>query len=453
MCANKESLGRGGRVVPPSMMMIQRLLGGSSRDSLAEGIEQLALSGEHTKPNDGVKSKGVAAAPKKKVPRYESFEKMGLKEDLMRGIFDYGFLKPSLIQQKAIVPMRDGHDILAQSQSGTGKTGAFVIGTLQRVNTSMIGSTQALILSPTQHLAQQTQKVMKCIGQYMGIKVHLSAGGESLGADMSALRAGAEVVVGTPGRVIDMLKRGCLKASNIKVIVLDEADEMLSTGFRDDMYEVMQYLRQDAQVALFSATIPDELKEVVAELLRDPIQIRVKRDLLTLAGIRQFYVPLETDMDKFDTLCDLHDQLGAGCQTIIFCRSRRGVDQLTQSLNDNDYAVASIHGEMLPRDREKIISKFRKGETRVLISSDLLARGIDVQTVTTVVNYDLPRHMENYLHRVGRCGRFGRKGVAINFVTGRDSEVMDEIEKYYNTKFEKMPREVDLQLLVNTNGK
>uniref|UniRef100_A0A7S0GXW4 Uncharacterized protein n=2 Tax=Amorphochlora amoebiformis TaxID=1561963 RepID=A0A7S0GXW4_9EUKA len=289
---------------------------------------------------------------------------------------------------------------------------------------------------------------MKCIAQFMDLTVHLSAGGGNVRDDMEALRSGVEVVVGTPGRVIDMLKRGCMRADDMKLVILDEADEMLSKGFREHMYQVFQFLPQDVQVALFSATVPDELKQVINELLRNPVQIRVKQESLTLAGIRQFFVPLKREPDKFDTLCDLHDQLGAGCQTIIFVKSRKSVDWLTESLAKQEYPVSSIHGEMTPRERERIITKFRKGETRVLISSDLLARGIDVQTVTTVLNYDLPRDMENYLHRVGRCGRFGRKGVAINFVTERDFGLMEDIEKYYKTKFDKLPFDVNIASLV-----
>uniref|UniRef100_A0A7S3Z7Q7 RNA helicase n=1 Tax=Lotharella globosa TaxID=91324 RepID=A0A7S3Z7Q7_9EUKA len=459
-----ESLADGAPRKAGSLGYLQRLRGGAEK--AVEGLEQLTLETRDMSPPETPTMPAMSGstpvnAPvireakkegKKKVPRIETFEKMELKDELLRGIYDYGFVKPSIIQQKAILPVAKGSDIIAQSQSGTGKTGAFVIATLQRVDAKRRGVTQALILSPTQHLAQQTQKVMRCIGQYMDIRVHLSAGGANVREDMEALRSGVEVVVGTPGRIIDMLKKGCMQPKDMKLIVLDEADEMLSTGFRDDMYQVFQFLPQDVQVALFSATVPEELKDVISELLRDPVQIRVKKETLTLTGIRQYYVPLRTDSDKLDTLCDLHDQLGAGSQTIIFCKSRRGVDALTDALTKGGYACSSVHGEMPPADRKRIIDKFRKGKTRVLISSDLLARGIDVQTVTTVLNYDLPRDMENYLHRVGRCGRFGRRGVAINFVTERDFNLMEAIESFYNVKFDKLPVDINIQAVLMDKG-
>jgi translation initiation factor 4A len=366
---------------------------------------------------------------------------MHLREDLLRGIYAYGFEKPSAIQQRAIVPCTLGRDVIAQAQSGTGKTATFAISVLQSIDTQL-PDTQALILAPTRELAQQIQRDVLALGDYMKVGCHVCIGGTSVRDDIARLASGAHVVVGTPGRVLDMIdRRNSLRTSKIKMFVLDEADEMLSKGFKDQIYEVFQRLPQNVQVVLVSATMPAEVLDVTKRFMRDPIRILVKKEELTLEGIKQFYINVEQEQFKFDTLCDLYETLTI-TQAMIFCASRRKVEWLTEAMKARNFTVSSMHGDMDQRQRMLIMKEFRSGSSRVLISTDLLARGIDVQQVSLVINYDLPANLESYLHRIGRSGRFGRKGVAINFVTRDDAHVLKEIERYYSTKIDEMPMDV-----------
>jgi translation initiation factor 4A len=362
-----------------------------------------------------------------------------------RGIYAYGFEKPSAIQQRAILPVVQGHDTIAQAQSGTGKTGTFSIGILQRIDTSAeaLGSgPQALVLAPTRELAQQSQKVMASLGTHLGCKVHACVGGTAVRDDMAALSRGVHVVVGTPGRVYDMIQRGAFHVGNLKIFCLDEADQMLDRGFKEQIYEIFACgLPKDMQVVLFSATMPTVALELTEKFMREPKRILVKRDELTLDGIKQFYVNVQKEDWKLDTLCDLYDTLTI-TQSIIYCNTRRKVDMLVEQMTTRTFTVSATHGEMDQRDREAILREFRSGATRVLITTDLLARGIDVQQVSMVINYDLPTNRENYIHRIGRSGRFGRKGVAINFVTEADFPYLKDIEDFYHTKIEEMPMDI-----------
>merc|ERR1712106_104232 len=336
-----------------------------------------------------------------------------------RGIYAYGFEKPSAIQQRAIVPCIKGMDVIAQAQSGTGKTATFSIAILEKIDTGL-KECQALILAPTRELAQQIQKVVMSLGDYMGAQCHACIGGTSVREDMRKLDIGQHIVVGTPGRVFDMISRKVLRPNDIKQFVLDEADEMLSRGSKDQIYDVFRHLNQEIQVILLSATMPSEVLEVTTRFMRDPIRILVKEEELTLEGIRQFYISVEREEWKLDTLCDLYETLTI-TQAVIFSNTRRKVDWLTEKMHERE---------------------FRSGSSRVLITTDLLARGIDVQQVSLVINYDLPTNRENYIHRIGRGGRFGRKGVAINFITEEDSRALQDIEKFYNTQIDEMPMNV-----------
>jgi translation initiation factor 4A len=347
-----------------------------------------------------------------------SFDDMNLKDLLLRGIYAYGFEKPSKIQQRGIMPILGGHDTIAQAQSGTGKTATFSISCLQLIDEKS-NTTQALMLSPTRELAQQTQKVVRALGDFLGISSHACVGGTLVRDDIRTLRDGVQVVVGTPGRVTHMINSEVLDARTIRLFILDEADEMLSRGFKDQIYEIFQHLPSNIQVCLFSATLPDEILEISQKFMRDPVRILVKRDELTLEGIKQFYVAVEREEWKLETLCDLYETLTI-TQAIIYCNLKRKVDWLKDKMGQRDFTVSSMHGDMTGPERELIMKEFRSGSSRVLITTDLLARGIDVQQVSLVINYDLPTNRENYIHRIGRGGRFGRKGVAINFVTDDD---------------------------------
>uniref|UniRef100_A0A8C4SFJ9 RNA helicase n=1 Tax=Erpetoichthys calabaricus TaxID=27687 RepID=A0A8C4SFJ9_ERPCA len=354
----------------------------------------------------------------------DSFDEMNLRETLLRGIYAYGFEKPSAIQQRAILPCIKGYDVIAQAQSGTGKTATFAISILEQVDIEM-KATQALVLAPTRELAQQIQKVILALGDYMGASCHACIGGTNVRNEVQKLQAEApNIVVGTPGRVFDMLNRKYLSARYIKMFVLDEADEMLSRGFKDQIYEIFQKLASNTQVMLLYY-----------------LKILVKKEELTLEGIRQFYINVEKEEWKLDTLCDLYETLTI-TQAVIFINTRRKVDWLTEKMHARDFTVSALHGDMDQKERDLIMREFRSGSSRVLITTDLLARGIDVQQVSLVINYDLPTNRENYIHRIGRGGRFGRKGVAINMVTEDDKRTLRDIETFYNTTIEEMPMNV-----------
>lgn len=366
-----------------------------------------------------------------------TFDDLGLKDDLLRGIYAYNFEKPSAIQQRAILPIIQGRDVIAQAQSGTGKTATFSISILQSIDITM-RETQALVLSPTRELAQQIQQVVLALGDYMNVQCHACIGGVSIGEDIRKLDYGQHVISGTPGRVYDMIRRRNLRTRNIKMLVLDEADELLNKGFKDQIYDVYRYLPPATQVVLLSATLPYDVLEMTTKFMTDPIRILVKRDELTLEGIKQFFVAVEKEDWKFDTLCDLYDTLTI-TQAVIFCNTRRKVDWLTEKMRAANFTVSSMHGEMNQKERDAIMAEFRTGSSRVLITTDVWARGIDITQVSLVINYDLPSNRENYIHRIGRSGRFGRKGVAINFVTVEDVRILRDIEQFYSTQIDEMP--------------
>jgi len=275
----------------------------------------------------------------------------------------------------------------------------------------------------------------------MGAQCHACIGGTNVREDIRKLEMGVHVVVGTPGRVFDMINRKALRTEHIRIFVLDEADEMLSRGFKDQIYDVFRTLNSSIQVILLSATMPADVLEVTKQFMREPIRILVKKEELTLEGIKQFYIAVDREEWKLDTLCDLYETLTI-TQAVIFCNTRRKVDWLTDKMRSKDFTVSALHGDMDQKERDVIMREFRSGSSRVLITTDILARGIDVQQVSLVINYDLPTNRENYIHRIGRGGRFGRKGVAINFITEDDKRSLRDIEQFYNTQIEEMPLNV-----------
>jgi translation initiation factor 4A len=373
----------------------------------------------------------------------ESFEQLNVSEPLLRGIYSYGFEKPSPIQQSAIRPFLAGRDVIAQAQSGTGKTGSFCIGVLGRLDPAL-NATQAIILSNTRELALQIDMVFRQLGNYMGLRCNLSVKGVSIEENIESLTKADKphVVIGTAGRVLDMVNKRALDTKKIAMLVIDEADEMLSKCFLEQIYDIFTQMPETTQVGLYSATMGENFFSITKRFMRNPVYILVKAEQLTLEGIKQFYVNMDKAEYKFDTLCDIYSVITIS-QCIIYCNNRRGVEELTQRMTENNFTVSSIHGDMSPNEREITMADFRGGKTRVLISTDLLSRGIDVQQVSIVINYDIPIRVDNYLHRIGRSGRYGRKGVAINFRTFYDSQRIKSIEQYYNTKIEEMP--LDLQ--------
>ncbi|DBA85426.1 hypothetical protein WJX79_002723 [Trebouxia sp. C0005] len=383
---------------------------------------------------------GLNFETSKGVQPVKSFDDMELKPDLLRGVYQYGFEKPSAIQQRAIGPILGTRDVIAQAQSGTGKTSMIALALCQKVENRQF-KTQALVLSPTRELATQTDKTVRALGEFLKLKSHCCIGGKSIGDDIRVLESGAQIVSGTPGRVFDMIKRRSLDTRDMKILVLDEADEMLNKGFREQIYDVYRYLPPDIQVILVSATLPHDVLEMTHKFMQDPVRVLVKRDELTLEGIKQFFVAVEKEEWKFDTLCDLYDTLTI-TQAVIFCNTKRKVDWLTEKMQQNNFTVASMHGDMPQMERDAIMQSFRGGDARVLISTDVWARGLDVQQVSLVINYDLPNNRELYIHRIGRSGRYGRKGVAINFVKSDDIRILRDIEQYYSTQVDEMPMNV-----------
>jgi len=369
-----------------------------------------------------------------------TFEAMGLKTALLRGIYSYGFEKPSAIQQRAIKPILQGRDIIAQSQSGTGKTAVFSIGILQTIDTKS-NLVQALALSPTRELAGQTAKVVSSIGDFMNVRCIACVGGKakSLSEDVKAMDKGVQVVSGTPGRVLDMIKRQHMNTRSVKMLIIDEADEMFIKGFKDVLYDIYRYLPAETQVVLVSATLPKEIVEMSSKFMSDPIRVLVKRDELSLDCIKQYHVDCEEEEWKFEVLCDLYQEGTGISQTVIFCNTRKKVDWLSKKLKAASFSVSSMHGEMPQDEREAVMSAFRSGGSRVLITTDVWGRGIDVQQVSLVINYDLPAE-DQYLHRIGRSGRFGRQGIAINFSASKeDMRVIRGIEKHYSIAIGPLP--------------
>ena len=370
-------------------------------------------------------------------------EIQGISTNVLRGVYGYGFDNPSPIQKQAIAPVIQGQDVIAQAQSGTGKTGCFTVACLSRIDMES-KTTQALIMAPTRELARQIHSVTMSVGTYMGsddnkLVVKLLVGGTSTEEDTASLRNDVpHVIVGTPGRIHDMLRRRHIKSQNLSLLILDEADEMLSVGFKEQVYNVFQFLKSDVQVALFSATLPPDLITLTNKFMRDPVRILVKSEQLTLEGIRQHYIALDQDGEKYETLRDLYRSLAIG-QCIIYCNSVRRVQDLYEAMKADDYRVCCIHSAMDKTERSENYDEFRRGSFNVLISSNVTARGIDIQSVSTVVNFDMPKDTHTYLHRIGRSGRWGRKGVAINFATKRDYKKMKEIERYYNTTITELP--------------
>ena len=369
----------------------------------------------------------------------ETWDEFDLDDSLLRGIYSHGFENPSQIQKTAILPIIEKRDVIAQAPSGTGKTGAFTIGTLQRLDLSS-RTTQALIMAPTHELVRQISKVITTLSSQMnGIVVKTLVGGTSVSEDANDLRSNVpHIIIGSVGRVCDMIRRKHIRTKDIKLFVLDEADEMLSGGFIENIYQVFHTMNSDIQVAIFSATMPNEMLELTNRFMRNPVRITLEAEKLNLEGIKQYYIALPNDASKFETLKDLFNHLSLN-QTIVYVNSVNRVVDLYEAMRKENHSVCCIHSSMTSDDRKKSLDDFRSGSYRVMISSNVTARGIDVQQVSVVINFDIPTCVHNYLHRIGRSGRWGRKGLAINFVTKNDINSMKAIESHYQSTIEELP--------------
>jgi translation initiation factor 4A len=368
-----------------------------------------------------------------------SWEDFGLKEELLRGIYSYGFENPSEIQKKAIYPIIQGKDTIAQAQSGSGKTGTFSISTLQSIDINN-PQLQVIIISPTHELAKQTANVITSLGSCMhGLIVKLMIGGTSVQTDTSDIHQNPpHIIVGCAGRIHDMVRRRHINMFTVKLFILDEADEMLSGSFKDQIYNIFQYFNDNVQVALFSATMPDEIITLANKFMRDPVKITMKKEELNLECIQQYFVAIQNDYFKYDMLKRLFETISVN-QCIIYCNSVKRVIDLYKAMIDEGFSVCAIHSNMDKTERDTTFRNFRSGNFRVLISSNITARGIDVQQVATVINFDITNDVHTYLHRIGRSGRWGRKGMAINFITRRDINIIRSIENYYEITINELP--------------
>ena len=374
---------------------------------------------------------------------FEKWDELDIPIQLLRGIYAYGFESVSPIQKKAIKPIISGKDVIAQAQSGTGKTATFTIGALSVIDVDL-KSPQVLILSPTRELTKQTANVIHGIGCMMPkLNVQVLIGGTFIKDDMDMMIENPpHIIAACPGRIYDVIKRNKNITKNIKTIILDEADEMLSSGFKEQIYNIFQYLNNKIQICLFSATIPNYIQEIINKIMKDPIRIEVKSEQLTLEGISQYYVAIENDLQKYDTLKDLYSIISVS-QCIIYANSLKRVNDLYQAMLTDGFPVCCIHGSMEKEERDKAFTEFKLGKFRVLISSNVTARGIDIQQVSVVINFDLPKDIHTYLHRIGRSGRWGRKGVGINFITRRDVTKIREIEQHYATEITELPGNIE----------
>ena len=367
--------------------------------------------------------------------QYNSFDDMEfLNLSLLRGVFEYGFTIPSKIQKLTIKDIYDKTDLIAQSQSGTGKTGAFTIGSLSRVNPE-IHHPQVLVLATTRELATQIHSVFTNISKHMGIHIQLCIGGTRVKPKNIKT---AHVLIGTPGRVYDYISSGLFDPTKLELFVMDEADALLKEDFIEQVKSIITSLDANTQICVFSATYPREILDIASAIMKEPKEILLKREDISLDLIKQYKINVKFNEYKFGTLIDLYKNLLIG-QCIIFVNSTSGADILTESMEESGFLVGKIHGGMDTCERTDVLKNFRLGLTRVLITTDILSRGIDVEQIGIVINYDLPRDKAQYIHRIGRSGRYGKLGVAINFVTERDYRKLLDIERFYKTPISNMP--------------
>lgn len=383
----------------------------------------------------------VPIVPSSDLKTYDSFDTMDLPEALLRGIYAYGFERPSDIQTKAIMPIKEGRDVIAQARSGTGKTATFCIGSMCKIDPSL-RKPQVLIIVHTRELAQQIRSVASSLGEYLGISAYSATGGTPIRDDLKALERGVHIMIGTPGRIYDLMNRRALARDMIRVLILDEADQMLEDRFKEQIVCILEMgFPTQCQVALFSATMPTSVAEFAEGLLKNPVRILVPPEEVTLVGIKQYFVALDREEWKYDVLCDLYKQLTIN-QALIYCNKRQKAEWLAEKMKQEGFPLSFIHGDMDPEERTRRMKEFRSGEVRIMISTDLLARGIDVQQVSLVINYELPTQQENYIHRIGRSGRFGRKGVAINLVSPDEMRALEEIRSHYSTQIVTLPEDL-----------
>ncbi|KAF4981898.1 hypothetical protein FZEAL_2367 [Fusarium zealandicum] len=375
------------------------------------------------------------------------FEDFALKRDLLMGIFEAGFEKPSPIQEEAIPVALTGRDILARAKNGTGKTAAFVIPVLERINPK-VSKIQCLILVPTRELAMQTSQVCKTLGKHLGVNVMVTTGGTGLRDDIIRLQDPVHIVVGTPGRILDLAGKNVADLSECPMFIMDEADKLLSIEFTPVIEQLLQFHPRDRQVMLFSATFPMSVKDFSDKNMTSPYEINLM-DELTLRGITQYYAFVE-EKQKVHCLNTLFSKLQIN-QSIIFCNSTNRVELLAKKITELGYSCFYSHAKMQQHARNRVFHDFRNGVCRNLVCSDLLTRGIDIQAVNVVINFDFPKNAETYLHRIGRSGRYGHLGLAINLINWEDRFNLYNIERDLGTEIQPIPASIDKSLYVYEN--
>lgn len=378
--------------------------------------------------------------------KYENWNNFNLKDDLLRGIYSYGFENPSNIQQIAIKPALDKRDLIAQAQSGSGKTGTFTISILELININ-VNQTQAVVVAPTRELATQISNVFSNIGSFMkNLKIKTLVGGSPIQKDISYLKyKKPHVIIGCIGRINDMVNRKLLHIDDLKILCLDEADELLSNTFRIHMQQLITNINKSTQILIYSATMSNEIINLTNLFMNDPVKIIVEKEKLSLECIEQMFIPLNSDMHKYEMLKYIFEKVSI-TQCIIYVNDINRVQELTDAMNKDGFPVCCIHGSCERTERDNILQDFRNGKFRVLISSNITARGIDIQQIGIVINFDVPKNVNTYLHRIGRSGRWGRKGMAINFVTRYDVHHMKKIENHYKISITELNPNVNIEL-------
>lgn len=360
------------------------------------------------------------------------FDELELNPQILRGIKEMGFEEATPIQGRAIPVLMEGADVIGQAQTGTGKTAAFGIPLLQKVD-SQNKSTQAIVLCPTRELAIQVADEIRSLSKYMhGVKVLPVYGGQDIGKQIRSLKGGAQIIIGTPGRVMDHLRRKTIRCDEVHTIVLDEADEMLNMGFREDIETVLSYLPEERQTVLFSATMPKPILDITKKFQKDAVIIKEVKKELTVPSIEQYYYDVKRK-DKVEVLSRLLDVYNPKL-SLVFCNTKRMVDEVVETLQGRGYFAEGLHGDMKQQQRDRVMNSFRNGRTEILVATDVAARGIDVDDVEAVFNYDLPQDDEYYVHRIGRTGRAGRAGQAFTFVKGKEVYKLKDIQRYCKTK-------------------
>lgn len=371
---------------------------------------------------------------------HNEFNNLGIKEELLKGVFVYGFKNPSPIQVKGIKAINTGNDCILQSQSGTGKTGTYLLGIMNNISENE----KSIIISPTRELARQIYNVAIQIAKYSDLKVGIYIGGTNIVDDFNSIK-NCNIIIGTIGRVNHIFLKKKHLYNSIKIFVCDEADNIFDNNVNKDIYKIISNIGSDTQKILISATLNNYVFSISEKFLDNPIKILLKKTEIAVDLISQFYIDSEIEEYKFDVLLDLYNILST-TQAIIFCNTIRKVDWLSKELTEKNFAITAIHSKMSQEERNLIVNEFRDGKTRLLLTTDLLARGIDIPQVNLVINYDLPINKETYIHRIGRCGRFGKKGVSISMVKMNDSNevrILNRMKNYYKIDINELPEDIE----------